>query len=106
MSEQDPLQRLESLRSQGASRLDPARFRYLEALSRRLPSQTEPVRLLLQDKLQVALADYARRFAQEQQVQGISGWLSCRTRSGIHRRHGLRVKPAMTSVRRCPRWHS
>jgi Protein of unknown function (DUF2894) len=64
MSEPCPLQWLESLRSEGASRLDPARFHYLEALSRRLPGQTEPVRRLLQDKLQVALADYARRFAQ------------------------------------------
>jgi hypothetical protein len=63
---------LESLRSEGASRLDPTRFQYLETLSRRLPSQTEPVRRLLQDKLQVALADYARRFAQEQHVRGIS----------------------------------
>ena len=71
MSEPDPLQWLESLRSEGAWRLDPARFHYLEALSRRLPSQTEPVRRLLQDKLQVALADYARRFAQEQQVRGV-----------------------------------
>ena len=68
MSDQGPLQWLESLRSEGAGRLDPARFRYLEALSRRLPGQTEPVRLLLQDKLQVALADYARRFAEEQQA--------------------------------------
>jgi hypothetical protein len=71
MSEPGPLQWLESLRSECAWRLDPARFHYLEALSRRLPSQTEPVRRLLQDKLQVALADYARRFAQEQQVQGV-----------------------------------
>jgi hypothetical protein len=71
MSEPGALQWLESLRSVGAWRLDPTRFRYLEALSRRLPSQTEPVRRLLQDKLQVALADYARRFAQAQQVQGI-----------------------------------
>ena len=69
MSEPQPLQTwLESLRSEGAWRIDPARFHYLEALSRRLPSQTEPVRRLLQDKLQAALADYARRFAQEQQV--------------------------------------
>jgi hypothetical protein len=65
MSEQGPLQWLESLRSAGAWRLDPTRFHYLEALSRRLPSQTEPVRRLLQDKLQAALADYARRFAHD-----------------------------------------
>ena len=71
MSEAAALQWLESLRSEGAWRLDPTRFHYLEALSRRLPSQTEPVRRLLQDKLQMALADYAGRFAQEQQVRGL-----------------------------------
>jgi hypothetical protein len=65
MSEQGPSQWLESLRSEGAGRLDPARFRFLEALSRRLPGQTEPVRRLLEDKLQVGLADYARRFAED-----------------------------------------
>jgi hypothetical protein len=70
MSEPSPLQWLESLRREGAWRLDPTRFHYLEALSRRLPSQTEPVRRLLQDKLQAALADYAGRFAPEQQVRG------------------------------------
>jgi Protein of unknown function (DUF2894) len=64
MSEPGPSQWLESLRNEGASRLDPTRFHYLEALARRSSSQTEPVRSLLQDKLQVALADYAKRFAE------------------------------------------
>jgi hypothetical protein len=59
---------LESLRSEGAWRLDPARFHYLEALSRRLPGQPDPVRRLLQDKLQAALAEYAERFSQAQQA--------------------------------------
>jgi hypothetical protein len=76
MSEQGPLQRLESLRSEGAAGLDPARFHYLEVLSLRLTSQPEPVRRLLQDKLQVALAEYAARFAQEQQERGISAKLA------------------------------
>ena len=91
------------MRSEGAWRLDPARFRYLEALSRRLPSQTEPVRLLLQDKLQVALADYARRFAQEQQVQGVRRLLRSLPgpHPGIHRRHGLRAEPSMRRNDKC-----
>jgi hypothetical protein len=55
---------LDSLRSEGAWRLDPLRFRYLEALSRRLQGQPEPVRRLLQDKLQAALCDYAERVVQ------------------------------------------
>lgn len=53
--------RLAALRSAGAGRIDPAGFRYLEALSRRLGEQPPPVRQLLQEKLRAALADYAGR---------------------------------------------
>lgn len=60
------LARIDALRQAGAWRLDPARFRYLEALSRRMSTQPEPVRRLLQDKLDAALGDYAARFAQAQ----------------------------------------
>jgi len=55
---------IESLRSQGAWRLDPARFHYLVALSRRMAGQQEPVLGLLKQKLQAALTDYAERLAQ------------------------------------------
>lgn len=51
---------LESLRAEGAHLRDPARFRYLEALSRRLPTQPAAVQRLLAPKLQAALQDYAR----------------------------------------------
>jgi hypothetical protein len=51
------------LRSRGAARFDPARFHFLEALANRLPEQPEPVRRLLQARLQAALADYSKRFA-------------------------------------------
>lgn len=54
---------IESLRSAGAGRLDPVRFHYLEALSRRIAGQPEPVQRLLQGKLRTAVDDYARRFA-------------------------------------------
>jgi hypothetical protein len=64
----EPGTSLETLRSAGAWRLDPMRFRSLEALSARLPGQPEPVRGLLQDKLQAALADYAERFARARQA--------------------------------------
>jgi hypothetical protein len=57
---------LEALRSAGASGLDPARFRYLEALSQRIAGQTEAVQKLLRDKMQAALAEYAKRFAGSQ----------------------------------------
>jgi hypothetical protein len=67
----EPRTSLESLRSAGAWRLDPVRFKSLEALSARLPGQPEPVRRLLQDKLQAALVDYAERFAKAQQAVGV-----------------------------------
>lgn len=68
---QEPLQSwLESLRSEGAWRVDPARFRYLEALARRLPDQPPPVRRLLQVKLKAGLAEYAQRLSQTQQAAG------------------------------------
>jgi outer membrane protein OmpA-like peptidoglycan-associated protein len=54
---------IESLRRDGAWRIDPVRFRYLEALARRIPGQPDSVRQLLEAKLQAALADYAARFA-------------------------------------------
>ena len=56
--------RLAALRRDGAWRLDPARFHYLEALARRLAGQPPAVQRLLQDSLQAALADYAQRLAQ------------------------------------------
>lgn len=61
---------LSALRGEGASRLDPVRFHYLEALARRLPGQPAPVRRILQDKLHAALTDYAARFAQGQPAAG------------------------------------
>lgn len=65
---QDGLARLQaqlaSLRSEGAARLDPVRFHFLDALARRAPGQPAPVRRLLEGKLQVALAEYSRRWAQ------------------------------------------
>jgi hypothetical protein len=55
---------LETLRGNGGWRVDPARFHAMDALSRRLPGLQEPVRGLLQDKLQAAAAHYAARLAQ------------------------------------------
>ena len=58
----DALQdRLVALRTAGAWRQDPARFHYLEALARRLPGQPEPVRRLLEGKLQAGLGEFAER---------------------------------------------
>ncbi|SDO70583.1 Protein of unknown function [Rhodoferax sp. OV413] len=52
---------LASLRSAGAQHGDPVRFRYLEALQQRAQLAPDPVRRILEDKLQTALAAYAGR---------------------------------------------
>ena len=52
---------LASLRSAGAQHWDPVRFRYLEALQQRLQAAPEPVRRIVDGKLQTALAAYAER---------------------------------------------
>ncbi|MES2089917.1 MAG: DUF2894 domain-containing protein, partial [Pseudomonadota bacterium] len=59
--------RLESLRHEGAEHLDPARFHYLEVLSRRVHAASGEVRRILEDKLGQALTDYSERFTQAQQ---------------------------------------
>ena len=52
---------LESLRAEGLHRHDPARFRYLEVLARRLPLQPPAVQPVLQQRWHTAVADYAER---------------------------------------------
>lgn len=48
---------LAALRAQGAAQADPARFRHMEVLARRLQDQPIAVRRILQARLQAALAD-------------------------------------------------
>ena len=57
-----------SLRNEGAQRLDPARFHYLELLSQRMATAPGGMRRILEGKLQVALADYGERFRQAQKA--------------------------------------
>lgn len=64
MNDTPPLpERLAALRGAGAARLDPARFHALEALARRLEGQPQPVRQLLERKLETGLAALAQRLA-------------------------------------------
>lgn len=72
--------RLQELRGNGSWRADPARFRYLEALSRRVDGQPEPVRGLLQAKLQAGVSEYTARLAQRP--------------PSLPRRSGPRVEPS------------
>lgn len=62
------LSRYASLRNEGAQRLDPARFHYLEVLSQRMDRAPGEVRRILEGKLKVALADYGERFRQAQKA--------------------------------------
>jgi Protein of unknown function (DUF2894) len=57
-----------SLRKEGAQRLDPARFHYLDVLSQRMDTAPGEVRRILEGKLKVALADYGERFRQAQKA--------------------------------------
>lgn len=50
---------LQSLRAEGADRHDPARFRFLEVMARRIPDQPAAVQQVLQARLRAAVADYA-----------------------------------------------
>lgn len=52
---------LETLRAEGLHGHDPARFRYLEVLARRLPGQPPAVRQALRQRWDAAVADYAQR---------------------------------------------
>jgi hypothetical protein len=59
-------ERIAALRSEGTWRFDPLRFRYLESLAQRLQGQQPGVRRLLEQRLQVALAEFIERVAQRQ----------------------------------------
>ena len=57
---------LAALRGQGAERLDPLRFRFLEALAERTAAASGPVQALIEARCQTALDDYTERFRQAQ----------------------------------------
>ncbi|WP_296554702.1 DUF2894 domain-containing protein [Pigmentiphaga sp.] len=55
---------LDAWRGQGAERVDPLRFHFIEALARRVPGHEGEARRILDAKLADALAGYARDVAQ------------------------------------------
>ena len=61
---------LDALCSEGARRLDPARFHYLERLSQRMCAEHGDVRRILAHKLHAALTAYAEGFRQAQTAAG------------------------------------
>lgn len=58
--------RLDGWRAQDADRLDPVRFRYLEALGTRMDTAAPGVRRLLSERLERALTEHERRLQQTQ----------------------------------------
>lgn len=64
----DAAEALAALRQQGADRIDPVHFHYLQALAQRAQAQPAPVRRVLDGKLAAALADYRQRIAHAPQA--------------------------------------
>ena len=61
---------LQSLRDDGAERFDPMRLHYLEVLWQRTQAASGRLRPILEDRLNLALADFDARFRQAQQAAG------------------------------------
>lgn len=61
---------LAALRAAGADRIDPVRFRTIEALARRAAAHDGPVRAILDDKLATLLAACQARLSQPQATAG------------------------------------
>ncbi|HZX31086.1 MAG TPA: DUF2894 domain-containing protein [Rhodocyclaceae bacterium] len=61
---------VQSLRERGADRLDPIRFRFIEALARRAGDQQGNTRHLLEGRLANAVREYGERF---EKAQGRAG---------------------------------
>ena len=66
---------LDLLRAQGANQYDPARFHYLEVLSRRLQTQPAAVHHVLARSLKAAIVDYAERATLASAAVVAEGWL-------------------------------
>lgn len=62
----DPESLIAALRQNGGERFDPVRFRFIEGVARRLPTQPAAVRKTLGDSLLKALSEYGERFGQAQ----------------------------------------
>lgn len=59
---------LQSLRNEGAQRLDPVRFHYMEVMLQRTQAAHGAVQNILEAKLKTALADYGERFRRAQKT--------------------------------------
>ncbi|MDB5851063.1 MAG: hypothetical protein JWP29_4815 [Rhodoferax sp.] len=76
---------LAALRNDGAHRLDPARFHFIEVLAQRAAEASDSVRPILDEKLHTALADYSDRFTQAQQAASAELTRLCTAHPGLAR---------------------
>lgn len=77
--------RLAHLRDTGAWRIDPARFHFLEALSRRLPAAAPAVREQAERRLLAALADYEARVAPAREAAALAAAQAAARQPGMAR---------------------
>ena len=66
----DPRVTIDALRARGADRLDPVRFRFIEALARRSAAAQGDARRVLDGRLATVLDEYTARFDQTQTRAG------------------------------------
>ena len=66
----DPGVTIDALRARGADRLDPVRFRFIEALARRSAAEQGDARRVLDGRLATVLDEYTARFDQTQTRAG------------------------------------
>ena len=66
----DPGVTIDALRARGADRLDPVRFRFIEALARRSAAERGDTRRVLDARLATLLEEYTARFDQTQTRAG------------------------------------
>ncbi len=83
--------RLDGLRRDSAWRLDPVRFRYLEAMARRLAGQDAAVRGLLEARLAQALDDYSQRLAAAQVAAQVAAQAPAQATPATTRRPSART---------------
>lgn len=71
---------IEALRARGAARFDPVRFRFIEALARRMAGQPDAAVHAIEHRLARALADFNERFERGEQ-QGVATQLEAQANS-------------------------
>lgn len=98
----DPESLIAALRQCGGERFDPVRFRFIEGVARRLPTQPEAVRKTLGDSLLKALSEYGERFGQAQNAaRDVTARMSERFPEAAEEMARLCAASDFSGLRRC-----